>query len=394
MTRLLIGRCLPPGSDPKDPAVRQRCGVLAGVVGLALNLLLCAGKLACAVVTGSVAAAADGLNNLSDAASAVVTLVGFRMAGSPADEGHPFGHGRMEYLAGLIVSLAILLMGLEVGRSALGRIFAPEPLEFSWPAAAVLACAVAAKLWLGRFNRLLGRAIGSAAMEATAADALSDALSTAVVLLSALAGRFFDLQTDGLAGLLVAAFILKTGWEAAKDTLDPLLGCPIDPELAREIEELALNRPEILGIHDLICHDYGPGRTMVTFHAEVPADASLLQVHDAVDRLERELREKYRLEAVIHIDPMVRDAGTDALRAKAEQLAWEIDPRLTIHDFRSSAGKARTRVSFDLMVPYHFPMSDEQVRHELAGRLRALSERIVPVIRVDHPYVDSRRDGE
>ena len=241
-----------------------------------------------------------------------------------------------------------------------------------------------------RFNRAVGRAISSQAVEATAADSLSDAAATAVVLAATLIGHFFHLQIDGLAGLLVAAFILKTGWEAAKDTLDPLLGRPMDPELARDIDKLVVSHPNILGIHDLVYHDYGPGRAMMSFHAEVPADADLLEMHDIIDHIERELKEMHHIETVIHMDPVVNDERTAALRAQVEQLAHEIDPVLSIHDLRITAGPRHTNVLFDVMVPYGFRLTDSQVRGELSRGVKGLSDKYTAVIEVDHSYVEQR----
>ena len=378
------------GQDPSAPEVRQNCGTRAGVVGIVLNALLCMGKLAAGLLTGSVAIVADAFNNLSDAASSVITLVGFRLAAQAADEEHPFGHGRMEYLAGLVVSMAILLMGFELGKTSVEKLLHPEELSFSWLAVAILAAAVLVKLWMHRFNRTLGRAISSQAMEATAADSLSDAAATGVVLAATLIGHFFHLQIDGLAGLLVAAFILKTGWEAAKDTLDPLLGRPMDRSLSEDIDKLVVSHPNILGIHDLVYHDYGPGRAMMSFHAEVPADADLLEMHDIIDHIERELKEKHHIETVIHMDPVVNDQRTTALREQVARLAREIDPVLSIHDLRITAGPRHTNVLFDVMVPYGFSLSDSQVVARLSEGVRGLSSKYFPVIQVDHSYVDQR----
>ena len=331
MIKALTRRCLG-GADPTAPEVRQRCGTLAGGVGILLNTLLCLGKLGAGLLTGSIAVVADGLNNLSDAASSVITLIGFRLAGQAADEEHPFGHGRIEYLSGLLVAMAILLMGFELGKSSLEKLLHPEQLSFSWLAIAILAVSIGMKIWMFHFNRVLGEAISSQAMKATAADSLSDAVATAVVLAAALVDHFLDLQVDGLAGLLVAAFILKTGWEAAKDTLDPLLGRAMDPELAADIDKLVLSHPNILGIHDLVYHDYGPGRAMMSFHAEVPADTDLLEMHDIIDHIERELKAKHHIETVIHTDPVVNDERTNALREQVAQLT-EDNNRLQAEQF-------------------------------------------------------------
>lgn len=391
MIKFVIGRWLA-GRDVSAPETRQLCGMRAGAVGIALNALLCLGKLLAGTITGSVAIVGDALNNLSDAASSVITLVGFRLAGQQADEEHPFGHGRMEYLAGLVVSMAILLMGFELGKSSVEKLFSPESLDFSWVAVGILAVSVMVKVWMYFFNSTLGRRIGSQTMLATAADSLSDSVATGAVLLATLAGHIWDLKIDGLAGLIVAAFILKTGWEAAQDTLDPLLGRPMDPELAQDIDQLVLSHNNILGIHDLIYHDYGPGRAMMSFHAEVPADSDLLEMHDIIDHIERELKEKHHIDTVIHMDPVVNDQRTTALREQVAALARELDPVLTIHDLRITAGPMHTNVLFDVMVPYGFRLTDSQVVSELGKKVEALSSKYSAVIEVDHSFV-SRAEG-
>ena len=391
MIQALIRACLR-GRDPQAPDTRRLCGTVAGGMGIALNALLALAKFIAGAAAASVAMVADAVNNLSDAASSVVTLVGFRLAGQEADADHPFGHGRIEYVTGLIVSLAILLMGVEVGRSALDSLLHPAPAQASPLSLAVLAAAILVKLWMFLFNRGLGRAIGSAAMEATAADSLSDMASTGVVLLSALLGQVVELPIDGLAGLAVALLILKTGWESARSTLDPLLGQPMDRSLAEDIDKLVLSHPNILGIHDLVYHDYGPGRAMMSFHAEVPADGDLLEIHDIIDHIERELKEKHHIEAVIHMDPVVNDERTTALREQVAALARELDPALSIHDFRITAGPMHTNLIFDVVVPYGFRLPDSQVRQSLTARIRALSPRYFPVIQIDHSYVE-RQNG-
>ena len=392
MIGLIIRACLKGGSA-QDSAVRRRCGTIAGGVGIGLNALLFLAKVVAGLATASVAMVADGVNNLSDAASSVVTLIGFRLAGQEADADHPFGHGRMEYVTGLIVSLAILLMGIEVGKSAVDALLHPSSTQATPLSLGILAAAIAVKLWMFFFNRALGRAIGSQAMEATAADSLSDVASTSVVLISALAAGHVRFPVDGLAGLAVAVLILKTGWEAARDTLDPLLGRPMDPELAGDIDKLVLGHENILGIHDLVYHDYGPGRAMMSFHAEVPADADMLAMHDLIDHIERELKERHHIETVIHMDPVVGDERTTSLREQVAALAREIDPALTIHDFRITPGPSHTNLIFDVVVPYGFHLTDGQVRAQLGQRIKGLSGRYYPVIQVDRSYVDSRAQG-
>ena len=389
MTDWLVQRCIRRPEDGSDPAVRQAYGLLSGGVGIVLNLLLSAGKFVAGVLTGSIAVTADAFNNLSDAGSSVVTLVGFRMAAKRADDDHPFGHGRIEYLSGLAVAVAILVVGLELAKSSLEKVLHPVEVAFSWLSVGILCASILVKLWMFFFNRNLSRRIGSAAMMATATDSLSDAAATSAVLLGTLVGHFADLYIDGWVGVLVAVFILRAGWGAAKDTLDPLLGQSPDPELVRGIQETVLGRPEIVGMHDLVVHDYGPGRCMASLHAEVPIDADILVIHDVIDNLERELRRKLGVEVVIHMDPIaVGDPRTDALKAQVTELVRRIDPDMTIHDFRMTAGPEHTNLIFDVAVPYHCRLEDEQVQEAIGAAVKALPGNYYTVVSVDHVYAD------
>ena len=382
--------CIGP-DGPQSPKARRRCGMMSGGIGITLNLLLFLGKLLAGIVTASIAVTADAFNNLSDAASSVVTLVGFRLASQEADEEHPFGHGRMEYLAGLVVAILILLVGTELAQSSIQKIIHPEPVVFSPLSAAILAVSVGVKLWMFWFNRGLSRQISSAALAATAADSLSDSAATGILLLGLVAGHFLSLPLDGWLGLAVALFILRTGWGAAKDTVDPLLGRPMDRALAEDIDRIVLGHQYILGIHDLVYHDYGPGRAMMSLHAEVPADANLLEIHDVIDHVERELKARHHIETCIHMDPVVRDGRTEDLRQQAARLARNIDPLLSIHDFRVTAGPIHTNILFDVVVPYGFRLTDAQVRTALTQGLKGLSDRYFPVIQVDHSYVEEQK---
>ena len=391
MTDWLVQRCIRRPEDGSDPAVRQAYGLLSGGVGIVLNLLLSAGKFVAGVLTGSIAVTADAFNNLSDAGSSVVTLVGFRMAAKRADDDHPFGHGRIEYLSGLAVAVAILVVGLELAKSSLEKVLHPVEVAFSWLSVGILCASILVKLWMFFFNRNLSRRIGSAAMRATATDSLSDAAATSAVLLGTLVGHFADLYIDGWVGVLVAVFILRAGWGAAKDTLDPLLGQSPDPELVRGIQETVLGRPEIVGMHDLVVHDYGPGRCMASLHAEVPMDADILVIHDVIDNLERELRRKLGVEVVIHMDPIaVGDPRTDALKAQVTELVRRIDPDMTIHDFRMTAGPEHTNLIFDVAVPYHCRLEDEQVQEAIGAAVKALPGNYYTVVSVDHVYADHK----
>ena len=385
LVRLFIKDC----DNVTDPAVRERYGILSGAVGIALNLLLSAGKLFAGLMTGSISITADAFNNLSDAGSSVVTLVGFKLAGQKADDGHPFGHGRMEYLAGLLVSLMILLVGVELGRSSIGKILHPEEVDFSLVSTGILAASILVKLWMGQFNRGLGRKIGSAAMAATAADSLSDAVATAAVLAGTLVNRFAHVNIDGWVGLAVAVFILRSGWGAAKDTINPLLGESPDPELVKQLRELVLSHPQVVGMHDLIIHDYGPGRRLCSFHAEVPQDADILDAHDAIDHIEREIKEKFGIETTVHMDPIATaDEKVNQLRRQVADLARVVEPEMTIHDFRVVRGPTHTNVIFDAVVPHKCRLTDEEVLQRLRRAVSALDPAYQAVIQIDRAYVE------
>lgn len=388
MLDVILRRFIPNYTQTRDPAVRRQYGVFAGGVGIALNLLLFAGKLAAGLLTGAISVTADAFNNLSDAASSVVTLVGFRLAGQKPDADHPFGHGRMEYLAGLMVSLLILLVGVELGKSSLEKILHPETTQVTALSCGILVVSIMVKLWMGWFNSTLGNRIQSETLRATATDSRSDALATSTVLLGLGITYVTSLQLDGWLGLLVAVFILKSGWSAAKDTIDPLLGTAPDPEMVNEIQALILEHPQVIGIHDLVIHDYGPGRRMMSVHAEVSAQADVMEVHDIIDHIERDLAQRFQIEAVIHMDPVqVGNPKVEELRALTAQLAKDIHPDLSIHDFRITAGPMYTNLIFDLVIPYHVTLSPEQVKQDLTQALQAKDPTYHAVIHVDRSYV-------
>ena len=387
MINLLVKTFVKDAGNVQDPQVRQRYGTLSGAVGIFLNLLLSAGKMIAGLITGSIAITADAFNNLTDAGSSVVTLVGFRMAGKQADDDHPFGHGRIEYLSGLAVSVVILLVGLELAKSSVEKIIHPEPVEFSWLSAGILIAAICVKLWMSYFNRSLSRRIGSAAMAATATDSLSDAVATSAVLLSAIIGKFTGVNIDAWAGILVALFILRAGWGAAKDTLNPLLGQSPDPELVRDIERTVLAHPQVVGIHDMIIHDYGPGRSMMSLHAEVPAGSDIMEVHDEIDAIERELKAKYHIDASIHMDPIVTgDETISKARKMVSELVREVDPAMTIHDFRMTSGPRHRNLIFDVVVPYSVKSTDDEVRREIERKIRSADPNSFAVIQIERAY--------
>ncbi len=388
MITLLAKWWVPQDQEDTSPAVRQAYGTMCGVVGIFLNLLLFAGKFFAGTISGSVAITADAFNNLADSGSSVVTLLGFKLAGKKPDPEHPFGHGRMEYLSGLVVAALILLMGFELAKTSVEKILHPQPVEFSWLTAGILVASVAVKLYMSLYNRSIGKKIHSAAMTATAADCLSDSMSTAAVLVATFVGYFFHWQIDGWVGILVAALILWAGYNAAKDTISPLMGQAPDPELVQQIEETVLSFAPIHGIHDLIVHDYGPGRMMITLHAEVPSVGDLLEMHDAIDLAEQTLQQKFQCKATIHLDPVaVDDEKTQTLRQKTAELVQTICPDFTIHDFRMVEGPSHTNLIFDVVVPHSYQGTLQQVEKQVAELVRQMDGAFYAVVTAEHSYV-------
>lgn len=373
------------------PSVRRQYGVLCGAVGIALNILLFFGKFFAGTISGSIAITADAFNNLSDAGSSLVTILGFKLAGQKPDPDHPFGHGRMEYLSGLVVAMLILLMGFELLKSSVEKIRFPEAIEFSWLSVVILAAGIACKLYMSHYNRVFGEKINSAAMKATAADSLSDCVSTAAVLAATLISHFFQWNIDGWMGLAVACFILYAGYNAAKDTIDPLLGQAPDPELVLDIEKTVLEYHPIQSIHDMIVHDYGPGRMMISLHAEVPADGDLLAMHDTIDLAEQSLRDKFGCDAVIHMDPIVtNDEHVIHMRAKMAQLVKVMDERATVHDFRMVTGPTHTNLIFDVACPFDLKLSDSEIKRQVEAMVDLLDGNYKAVIMVDRIYASGK----
>lgn len=367
---------------------RRAYGILCGSLGISLNLLLFAGKYLAGFLSGSIAVMADAFNNLSDAGSSVITLLGFQFAGQAADEEHPFGHGRIEYLSGLAVSIAIIVMGVELGRSSIEKIIHPEAVDTGVLSMAILLVSVAVKLYMSFYNRRIGAKIDSAAMKATAADSLSDALATSMVLLSMLIMKFTGVNVDGWCGVLVAVFILKAGYEAAKETLNPLLGQAPEPEFIGEIQEIVLSRPEIIGIHDLVVHDYGPGHRMVSLHGEVDGSQDIFELHDAIDGVEMELQKRLGCEAVIHMDPVnLKDPEMQEKKARISQMVKAIDHRLTIHDFRLVHGGGITKLLFDVVMPFGMKMGEEELKKQIQDQVCETMPCCCAIIQIDHSYV-------
>lgn len=382
----LLARWLLP-SEQTEQAARKAYGILCGAVGISLNLLLFLGKFFAGHLSGSIAITADAFNNLSDAGSSFVTLLGFQLAGQQPDSEHPFGHGRMEYLSGLAVAVLILLMGLELAKSSVTKILHPAPIVSDRLVLVILCASIAVKCYMWFYNRQIGRKLHSPAMEATAADSLSDCIATAAVLAATVIGQLTHLQLDGWCGGLVAIFILWSGVGAAKDTIDPLLGSPPTPELVERIRSLVMAHPAIIGIHDLIVHDYGPGRRMISLHAEVSASEDILALHDEIDNVEKELKEQLCCDAVIHMDPVVTNDGiTEETRERVQTLVHCIDDAINIHDFRMVTGPTHTNVIFDAAVPFHFRLTDREVAKKIQDAVRALDGNYYAIVNVERSY--------
>lgn len=387
MLGLLTKIFIPNAQEVTKPDVRQAYGILCGFLGIGLNILLFAGKLIAGMISHSIAIMADAFNNLSDAGSSFVTLIGFRLSGSKPDSEHPFGHGRIEYLSGLFVSMMIILMAVELLKSSISKIFHPEQVEGSWLVIGILIISILVKLYMSYYNRVTGKKISSAAMQATAMDSLSDSAATTVVLISTLITKFTGLYVDGYCGVLVGMFVLIAGINAAKDTVNPLLGQAPDPEFIKEIREIVTEYGEIKGIHDMVVHDYGPGRVMVSFHAEVPASGNICVLHDAIDQVENELREKLGCHAVIHMDPIYTDdPETMELKETVLEMICGLDTGVSIHDFRLVKRPAYTSVMFDVVVPYDFYLSDHEVEEWLQKEVRGINERYYAVIHIDKAF--------
>ena len=371
MTNFLLRRFIPDYQNTADPAVREKYGNLAGIVGIICNVLLFVGKLLAGTLCGSVSVTADAVNNLSDASSSLVTLLGFRLAARPADEKHPYGHARMEYLSGLAVAVMILVIGVELVKSSVQKILHPEAVEFSVLTAAVLTGSILLKLWMALFDRKLGRKISSAALIAAAADSRSDVIATGAVLLACVVGRLTGLMIDGWAGLLVALFILWSGVGVVKDTVDPLLGAKPDEALVRAIAYLMTSHVDILGFHDLMVHDYGPGRRFASVHAEIDHRIDPLIAHEILDEIERQAKRELHVDLVIHYDPIVTDdPEIAAVRTRVLQIMHGLDPRLSLHDFRMVSGSHHVNVIFDMVLPPEDAQTAEQLRRQIEAQLQ------------------------
>lgn len=388
MTNFLIRLFIGKTQDPNNPTIRGKYASLAGFTGILLNVLLFAGKLTLGILAGSVAIIADAFNNISDAGSSIIALIGFRLAAKPVDKEHPLGHGRLEYVTGFIVDMLIILVGFELFTSSIDKIRNATLPTVGNVTLCILIVAILVKLWLFFFYRKIGKTISSSSIKASAFDSLCDCIATTLVLISAIVARQWNVAIDGWAGILVAAFILFTGVKAAKETIDLLLGSPPSKEFIDSIYDFVKSYPNIVGIHDVMVHDYGPGRQIVSFHAEVPADSDINIAHEEVDQLERDMHKRFGCIVTVHLDPIVmNDPLVNELHDIAVQAARSVNPQFTLHDFRMTIGETNVNLIFDLVVPADCPMCAADAEQAVKEEIMKKRENCFCVIRVEHPFV-------
>lgn len=374
--------------NTKDLSVRRRYGTLCSIVGIGFNIILFVIKYLAGTLSGSISITADAFNNLSDTASSFITLMGFKFAEAGPDLQHPFGHGRFEYISGFIVSVAILIMGFELGKSSVGKICSPEAVEFSPLVLIILCISVLVKFYMFLYNRHIGKKLNSSGMQAAASDSISDAISTFVVLISTLVMHFFKINIDGYCGVLVAVFILYTGFTTARDTVGTLLGQPPSQELVNEIEKTVLSHSIILGIHDLIVNDYGPGRLIISLHGEVDGHGNIFEIHEEIDAIEKELAKKLGCTAVIHMDPIDTDnAMLPIIHHEIDDIVKSIDRRITVHDLRIVPGAIHSNIVFDAVLPYDFSISDTEFKSRTETLLQESHPNYYCVIQIDRSFV-------
>ncbi len=386
LTDALIRRFVKNRADVENDRVRYAYGRLAGASGLAANMLLFAAKLAAGLLSGSLAIVADAFNNLSDAGSSIVTLVGFKLSSAPPDKEHPFGHGRMEYLSALAVAALIMVAGFELAKSAVDKILHPTPTEVTVLTIVILAVSILVKLWMALFYRKIGGIIHSETLKAACADSRNDVLCTGVVLITSLIGWGTGVAIDGYVGTAVALFVIWSGFSIVREAVSPLLGQAPDPELVRNIKDMVLSHEGIVGVHDVMVHNYGPGRCVVSLHAEVPCREDMMRSHDMIDCVEKELMAKFRVLACIHMDPVdTEDERVETLRLMVEAVLKDMDDRLDLHDFRVVFGETHTNLIFDLVVPYGYK-EDQPLGQEIERRVQKLDPRLFVVATVEHSF--------
>lgn len=388
MTNFLIRLFVKDNKNVQDPKVRGNYAMLSSITGIIANVLLFIGKLVIGILSASVAIIADAFNNIGDAGSSVVTMFGFRLAGKHADKEHPMGHGRFEYISAFIVDVLIIFVGVELLKSSVEKIITPEPADIQTVTLVFLGAAILVKAWLFFFYRKIAKTIDSSVIKAASFDSISDVVATTVVLISSLVSKYTDLDLDGYAGILVAAFIFYTGVKASKETIDLLLGgCP-DKDIVKHIKDFVKDYPDVIGIHDVMVHDYGPGRQIVSFHAEVSAKSDFSYVHDIIDNIERDLQKKYGYIVTIHLDPIVvDDQKVNEMYAFVKETVKEVDESFSVHDFRMTYGGNHINLIFDLSIPVDSRISDEAAAKEVEDKIRSLRPECNCVIKAEHPFV-------
>ncbi len=387
MHTILIKHFIKDYENTGDLRVRESYGTLGSITGIIVNFILAIAKYFAGIISGSISVTADAINNLSDAGSSVISLVGVKLSAKPADKGHPYGHGRVEYISALAVSFVVLLMGIELFKSSVDKIINPVPVKFNVLSLIILAVSILAKLWLGFFNKKLGEKINSAPMMAVMKDSFSDCLATGVALISIVVSAFSDISIDGYLGIIVAGFIFLAGFNILKETMADLLGKPADKEFTEMIEAKILSYDKIVGVHDMIIHDYGPGRKFASAHAEVSSLEDIMEIHDVIDLAERDIMNEFGLIISIHTDPIVTDdERIDSLKDMTNKIVKEISPEMSIHDFRVVDGPTHTNLIFDLIAPHKFHLSNEKIIQTIEDKLSKIDERYFVVITIEHAF--------
>ena len=387
MHTILVKLFIRDNENTSNIKVREAYGTLGSVTGIIVNLILAVAKYFAGVISGSISVTADAINNLSDAGSSIISLIGVKISAKPADKDHPYGHGRVEYISALAVSFVVLLMGIELFKSSVDKIANPVPVKFSWLSLIILVFSIVAKLWLGFFNRHLGKKINSAPMMAVMKDSFSDCLATGVALVAIIVSAFSDISIDGYLGIIVAGFIFLAGFNILRDTMADLLGKPADKAFTEEIENKILSYDKIVGVHDMIIHDYGPGRKFASAHAEVSSQDDIMEIHDIIDLAERDILNEYGLIISIHTDPIVTDdERINHLKEMTVNIVKEISEEMSIHDFRVVDGPSHTNLIFDLIAPHKFYLNNEEIRKNIEEKLSKIDERYFVVITIEHAF--------
>ncbi|MGI6072399.1 MAG: cation diffusion facilitator family transporter [Lachnospiraceae bacterium] len=390
MSKRLLSRFIKDYENTGDNVVRARYAAFAGVFGMVSNFFLFLIKIIAGTIFGSIAVTADAVNNLTDAGSSIIVLVGFKLSSKPPDEKHPYGHARAEYITSFLVSVVILLLGLELIKASFQKILNPDPIHFSYLTVAALIISILVKLWQRNIYKTFGKRINSTALIATSQDSLNDVLSTSAVLVATVFAELTKIQIDGYMGIAVALFIMYSGVRLAIETLNPLLGTPPDKKLVSGIEKEILSYDGVLGIHDLIVHSYGPNNIFVSVHVEVDAGGDLLESHDLIDNIEKDITEKFNVKTVIHMDPIVTDdERTNELRKKVEEIIRTIDTEMSMHDFRVAWGNTHSNLIFDVLLPISYDGSETELKEKIDGEIKKIDPAFYSVITIDRSYTSS-----